>query len=100
MWCKVQQCRGPNGEVLRRRDWSQPILGDVTIGPADSGWVAWLERLDVDRRYQLLPPLFDVQVRTFREGLLVIGCTKNVSAEPVRECRQAWYCVPMPTAQA
>ena len=95
MWCKVQQCRGPAGERLRRDQWSKPVEGDLTIGLAKSGWVAHLDRKDADRERQVLFPLVDVRVQTFEDGILVIGFA-IVAETPTREVRQAWYCVPIP----
>lgn len=92
--CRVQQCRGPNGERLKRRDWSAPVEGELSIYLGRDNFVATLETTDVDRRRQVLYPLFDVRVQTLDKGLLVIGYRINPDGELVRECRQAWYCVP------
>lgn len=89
------QCRGPEGERLPRAQWSQPVEGDLEIRLGRDNWVATLERPDVDRRHQVLYPLFDVRVQTFEAGLLVVGYQLNVDAKPIRECRQAWFCVPV-----
>lgn len=95
MWCQVQECRGPNGERLKRGEWSKPAEGDLTIVLAQSGWVAHLDRRDVDRQVQVLFPLVDVRVQTFDQGILVIGYRLNPWEGPEREVRQAWYCVPV-----
>lgn len=95
MWCTVQECRGPLGERLKRSEWSAPVKGELAIGNAKHSFVATLERPDLDRRHQVLYPLFDVRVQTLGDGLLVIGFRINADAQPVvRECRQAWFCVP------
>lgn len=100
MWCRVQECRGPLGERLKRGEWSQPVEGELAIALADAGYVAHLDRSDVDRRYQVLFPLSDVRVQTFEAGMLVIGYRINADAHPiVREVRQAWFCVPMPSSR-
>lgn len=96
MWCRVQQCCGPNDEKLPRSSWSKPCQGDLSIYLGRYNFVATLETPDVDRRNQVLYPLFDVRVQTFNEGILVIGLAVNASARPVREVRQAWFCVPVP----
>jgi hypothetical protein len=97
MWCRVQECRGQLGERLKRKEWAQPVEGDLTIALADAGYVAHLDRLDVDRRYQVLYPLSDVRVQTLSDGILVVGYRINADAHPVvREVRQAWFCVPVP----
>lgn len=96
MWCRVQVCSGPNGERLKRTEWSQQVYGDLTIRNAKHSPAAWLERLDVDRRYQVLYPLGDARVLTFEEGFLVVGYKINADDGKVREVRQAWYCVPAP----
>jgi hypothetical protein len=44
----------------------------------------------------VLYPLFDVRVQTLESGLLVIGYSINADGRPVRECRQAWHCIPLP----
>ena len=95
MWCKVQQCRGPAGERLRRDQWSKPVAGDLTIGLAKSGWVAHLDRKEADRERQVLFPLVDVRVQTFEDGIVVLGY-RNPLENPDSEVRQAWYCVPAP----
>lgn len=95
MWCRVQVCCGPNGERLKRAKWSKPVEGDLTIGNAKHAPAAWLECIDVGRRYQVLFPLGDARVQTYGDGILVIGVQVNAESEPIRECRQAWYCVPV-----
>lgn len=97
MWCRVQECRGPRGERLKRGQWSPAVFGELAIYNARHHFVATLEVKDIDRRRQVLYPLFDVRVQTFDAGLLVIGYRVNAD-EPqvVRECRQAWFCVPFP----
>lgn len=57
-------------------------------------FVATLELIDVERRPQVLYPLFDVRVQTFEDGILVVGYRIQAEGRPVRECRQAWYCAP------
>jgi len=94
MWCSVRECRGPNGERLKRSDWLAAVQGDLAIYNARDNMVATLERPDLERRHQVLVPLFDVRVLTYADGLLVVGYRLNVASEPVRECRQAWFCVP------
>lgn len=99
MWCKVQQCRGPAGEKLRRDQWSKPVEGDLTIGLAKSGWVAHLDRPDADRTRQVLFPLVDVRVQTFEDGIVVLGY-RNPLENPKHEVRQAWFAVPVPKKAA
>lgn len=77
MRCRVQQCRGPNGERLKRGEWSAPVEGDLSIYLGRDNFVATLERPDVDRRRQVLYPLFDVRVQSLDSGLLVIGYRIN-----------------------
>ncbi|MBA2960538.1 MULTISPECIES: hypothetical protein [Ramlibacter] len=85
------------GERLKRRDWTAPVEGELTIALANCGYVAHLDRPDVDRRFQVLFPLSDVRVQTLDAGMLVIGYRINADALPiVREVRQAWFCVPIP----
>src|SRR4051812_47016346 len=94
MWCRVQECRGPNGERLKRKDWPPTVDGELTIILADQGWVAHLDRPDVgDREYQVLMPLGDVRVQTYGDGLLVLGY-RIVPGQPIRDVRQAWFCLP------
>jgi hypothetical protein len=95
MWVTVLECRGPNGEKLSRKDWSGPYTGDLTIQNGQVSMVARLETPDVDRRKQVLYPLFDVRVQTLEEGFLVVGCRLNVESKPDREVRQAWFCLPV-----
>jgi hypothetical protein len=94
MWCSVQECRGPNGERLKRSAWTPAVQGELAIFNARDNMVATLERPDLDRRHQVLFPLFDVRVLTLGDGLLVVGYRINAESSPVRECRQAWFCVP------
>lgn len=94
------QCRGSSGERLPRTRWSQAVDGELEIRLGRDNWVATLERQDVDRRLQVLYTLFDVRVQTFEVGLLVVGYQLNVDSKPARECRQAWFCVPIPSARA
>lgn len=82
----VQQCRGPLGERLKRERVSAPVQGDLAIGNAKHSFVATLERPDLDRRHQVLYPLFDVRVQTLEDGLLVIGFRINADA-PTRRAR-------------
>ena len=100
MLCRVQQCRGPNGERLKRGEWSAPAEGDLSIYLGRDNFVATLETPDGERRRQVLYPLFDVRVQTLDVGLLVIGYRINPEGGTVRECRQAWYCVPIPLLTA
>ena len=94
MWCKVQQCRGPAGERLRRDQWSKPVEGDLTIGMGQHYPVARLEKPHGPDRFEtVLYPLGDVRVQTFEDGILVIGFA-IVAETPTREVRQAWFCVP------
>ena len=93
MWVKVQRCMGPNGERLKRAEWSAPVEGDLTVGMGKLYFVSTLELPDADRRHQVLYPLGDVRVQTFEDGLLVIGYA-IVTETPTREVRQAWYAVP------
>lgn len=101
MLVKVQECRGPTGERLRRSEWSEAVVGRLSIHNARDHYCATLTRLDVSRLHDVLSPLFDVRVKTLDEGFLVIGF--RVAAEDegrvVREVRQAWYCVPAEAAQ-
>lgn len=94
MWCIVQQCRGSNGERLPRASWSEAVEGDLSIYLGRNSFVATLDRLDIDQRRQVLYPLFDVRVQTLEGGLLVVGYRINAESRPVRETRQAWFCVP------
>lgn len=97
MWCRVQVCRGPSGERRKREQWDAPILGKLSIFRAQRGITATLEKRDGGRQVQLLYPLFDVRVMTWDGGFLVIGYAIHADfpGKVVRECRQAWYCVPM-----
>lgn len=96
MWCRVQVCFGPNGERLKRGQWGAPVYGDLTIRNAKHSLAAWLERLDLDRRYQVLFPLADARVQTFDAGFIVAGYQCTLQDGAVREVRQAWYCIPAP----
>ena len=100
MWCRVQECRGPLGERLKRSEWETAVDGDLSIYLGRDNFVATLERPDVDRRRQVLYPLFDVRVQTLEDGILVVGHRVNADGDVVRECRQAWFCVPIPTGRA
>lgn len=94
MWCKVQQCRGPNGERLKRAEWTAPVEGDLTIGLGEHYFVARLEKPQpYDRFETVLYPLNDVRVQTFEDGLLVFGYS-IVPETPRREVRQVWFAVP------
>jgi hypothetical protein len=98
MWCDVQICRGPTGERLRRAEWRPIGLGDLTIYPAAKGQLAAsLDRLDIERRYQITPPIGDVRVVTYGAGMLVVGyqIAADTANDVTREYRQAWYCVPV-----
>jgi hypothetical protein len=87
--------RAESGERLKRAAWPAPIHGDLLIYNAEECMVATLEKPGVDeRRLQVLYPLFDVRVRTLGDGLLVSGYRINADTRPVREYRQAWFCVP------
>lgn len=96
MWCAVQVCFGPNGERLKREQWGSPVYGDLTIRNGKHSLAAWLERPDVDRRYQVLFPLADARVQTFGVGFIVAGYQVAAADTPAREVRQAWYCIPSP----
>lgn len=74
MWCKVQQCSGPNGERLKREQWGKAVEGDLTIGLGQHSFVAHLEKpLPAERFETVLYPLGDVRVQTFEEGIVVLG---------------------------
>lgn len=95
MWCKVQQCRGANGEKLRRDQWSKPVEGDLTIALGQHSFVARLEKpLPAERFETVLYPLGDVRVQTFEDGILVFGYS-IVPETPRREVRQVWFAVPV-----
>jgi hypothetical protein len=101
MWCEVQVCRGPTGERLKRSDWKAVGRGKLSIYSPPSTQlgtlVASLDRLDVDKYYPLVYPIFDVRVATFDAGLLVVGyqTAPEAGTDVIREYRQAWYCVPV-----
>jgi hypothetical protein len=101
LWCEVQVCRGPNGERLPKSEWKPMGLGILSITHSTCNGKpctqANLERLDVDRRYPVTWPIFDVRVMTYRDGLMVIGfqIASDSAKPPAREYRQAWYCVPV-----
>jgi hypothetical protein len=98
MWCRVQTCRGPLGERLTRDQWADAVEGELAIHNARHGFTATLDKPDIDRRRQVLFPLYDVRVQTFEAGIVVIGYAvqSENAGEVVREVRQAWYCVPAP----
>jgi hypothetical protein len=97
MWVRVQVCRGPLGERLKRRDWGEPVEGELSIEPTRNGYGATLLYPDITVPRQVLYPLYDVRVMTFDSGLYVVGCAiaADVGAKIIRDVRQAWYCVPV-----
>lgn len=96
MWCRVQECRGPLGERLKRIEWTRPVEGELTIHLGRDNFVAQLDhRRADDRKHQVLYPLFDVRVQTLDDGFLVIGYRINPDGGLTREVRQAWFCVPV-----
>jgi hypothetical protein len=74
------------------------LLQEVEVTRAIWAEDACLTVDDVRAARQLLYPLFDVRVQTFGEGIVVIGFRINAHHQPIRECRQAWNCVPLPSA--
>jgi hypothetical protein len=99
VWVDVQVCRGPTGERLKRADWMGLGRGHLTIGytaPAGNhALTATLDKRTQNGPRSLTWPLFDVRVRTYGDGMLVIGFQIASEAGVVREFRQAWYCVPV-----
>jgi hypothetical protein len=97
MWVRVQVCRGPLGERLKRNEWGEPVEGELSVYAGRSGYCATLLHPDVTVPRQVLYPLYDVRVITFDSGLFVVGCAIATDADTqvIRDVRQAWYCVPL-----
>jgi hypothetical protein len=99
VWVDVQVCRGPTGERLKRDQWLSLGRGHLTIGyvaPAGNhALTATLSKRTPNGPRALTLPLFDVRVRTYDAGMLVIGFQIAAQAGVTREFRQAWYCVPV-----
>jgi hypothetical protein len=99
MWVRLQECRGPLGERLKRTEWGQALTGELLIRiDKERGYVATVHVPDIGPvpERQVLFPLFDVRVQTFGRGFVVTGYriqTEGVGAV-IREVRQAWYCLP------
>jgi hypothetical protein len=52
--------------------------------------------MEIERHYQITPPIGDIRVVTYGAGILVIGYQIVADANRVtREFGQAWYCVPV-----
>lgn len=77
----------------REKAWPKGVggsySGNLIVHNGQLSMVVRLELPDVDRRRQVLHPLFGVRVQTFEAGSLLIGYRVNADSKPEREVRQA-----------
>jgi hypothetical protein len=84
---------------LKRSEWVCVGRGHLSIGyigpVGNHALTATITKRTQNGPRGLTWPLFDVRVRTYGDGILVIGFQIAAEAGVTREFRQAWYCVPV-----